>query len=366
MLYDYCAQSNVPYKKTGKLVIAQGHQRAYIESLHEKAKKLQWPPHSSAGKPDSPVAPTFLISGDEARDMEPDLSKDIVAALYSPETGIVDSHSLMESLHKDISDSENGNAAVVLSTKVVRIDPYAPSTQVTGSIDMPGVEEGWVVQTVTGESDESDTLLARHVINTSGLSANLMLNSLLPLEDRIAMYFARGSYASYRGPGVSNISRLLYPVPDDSSKEGHSFQSLGTHLTIDMEGNIKFGPDLEWLDAPKSDEANSDFWERHLVPNDQRIADMHREVTRYLPGVQLEGMQPDYAGIRPKLVAPPHGKFHDFAFRTDYPSTFLKTLTKKERAAPMITLLGIESPGLTSSLAIAELVVDDMLQGGRK
>jgi 2-hydroxyglutarate dehydrogenase len=164
---------------------------------------------------------------------------------------------------------------------------------------------------------------------------------------------------------VKNVSHLIYPVPDESSKEGHSFQSLGTHLTMDLNGNIRFGPDLEWISVPEGDNVSPDFWEQHLVANEIRVAEMHREVQRYLPGVQLEGMQPDYAGIRPKLTAPPRGKFHDFVFRTDFPSAFSRTFAKREGQNPMITLLGIESPGLTSSLAIAELVVDDMLASGQ-
>jgi 2-hydroxyglutarate dehydrogenase len=198
MLYDYCAKSNVPHKKTGKLVVTQSHQRAYIESLHNKAQHLKWPPHSSPPDGNTPVAPTFLISGDKAREMEPDLSKDIVAAMWSPETGIVDSHTLMESLHKDIMESGDGNASVVLSTKVVRVDPYESSRQAAGSADMDTSEGGWVVQTVTGDSEESDSFLVRTLINTSGLSGNLVLNSLLPIEDRIPMYFARGSVSTSR------------------------------------------------------------------------------------------------------------------------------------------------------------------------
>jgi 2-hydroxyglutarate dehydrogenase len=231
MLYDYCSQNNVAHKKTGKLVVAQAHQRAYIESLHSKAQSLRWPPHSASHDPNAPVAPTFLISGDEARKMEPDLSPSIVAALWSPETGIVDSHGLMESLHRDIDESEN--SSVVLGTSVVRVDPYEKANGAP-DLDASSPEDGWVVQTVTGEAEESDSLLARTLINTSGLSGNLILNSLLPQEERIPMYFARGSYASYRGQGVKNVQRLIYPVPDESSKEGHSFQSLGTHLTVDM------------------------------------------------------------------------------------------------------------------------------------
>ena len=215
---------------------------------------MRWP--SKYGKnhpatpdePDvNPAVPTQLISGDDARQLEPNLSPDIVAALLSHKTGILDSHSFMESLERDIHNSASGET--VYSTAVVRVDP-----------DPAG--KGWVVQTVTGDphasgvggssssdSDSppaSDVLFTRNLINASGLAGNLVLNSRLPLQDRIPMYFARGSYASYKGPGVSSVSRLIYPCPD-AGKTGHAFQSLGTHLTLDMDSNIRFGPDLQWI-----------------------------------------------------------------------------------------------------------------------
>lgn len=350
LLYDYCSSNNVPFKKIGKLVVGRKDQREYIENLHRKAQSLPWPVHSPEAHDESP-APTKVISGEEAREMEPDLSKDIACVVWSPETGIIDSRTLMETLEKDITDSSSGE--LVYGTRVVRVDAHP---------------EGWVVQLVTGDSSDSEAILARTLINSSGLSGALVINSLLPSEDRIPMYYARGSYASYNGPGVGNVKRLLYPVPDNTGKEGHAFQSLGTHLTLDMNGKIRFGPDLEWIDAPEPSqdgEIDTDFWAKHLVPDDSLLDAMHGAVARYLPGVSREGMQPDYAGFRPKLVAPPNGGFNDFVIRIDFPSQFLKDQggTRKGRGNPMITLLGIESPGLTSSLAIAELVVDDILGG---
>jgi len=109
---------------------------------------------------------------------------------------------------------------------------------------------------------------------------------------------------------------------------------------------------LEWISPPENGEADPDFWRSHLVPNDLRLGEMHEAVMDYLPGVRLEGMQPDYVGIRPKLV-PPSGGFQDFVFRADFPND--------NRRGAMINLLGIESPGLTASLAIAEYVVEDIL-----
>jgi len=168
------------------------------------------------------------------------------------------------------------------------------------------------------------------------------------------MYYARGSYGSYHGAGVSHISHLIYPCPETRGT-AHGFHSLGTHLTLDLHGKIKFGPDLEWISPPNTEipgDELPDFWARYLVPDDTRLRDMYEAVRNYLPGVVQEGFEPDYVGIRPKIVGPEHG-FQDFVFRQDYPS--------QDSRNPMISLLNIESPGLTSSLAIAEYVVEDML-----
>jgi len=358
LLYDRCIKHSIPFRKTGKLVVARKHQQGYIEDLHRKATKLRWPMHSPPCQSADPVLPTELITGEQARDLEPDLSSDIVAALWCPETGILDSHSLMESLEKDIIESESGE--LVYSTRVVRVDPHKHPSQPSGS-DAAG--DGWVVQTVTGDSEEGDAILARTLINASGLSGPLILNSLLPENSRIPMYYARGSYASYNGPGVSRISRLIYPCPD-TVKSSYAFQSLGTHLTLDMQGRVRFGPDIEWIAPSNNDqdralEVDIDFWAKHLIPDDSKLTQMHKAVADYLPAVTLEGMQPDYVGIRPKLVGPLDG-FQDFVIRTDHLNEFGGG---GEKQGPMISLLGIESPGLTSCLAIAEMVVEDILAG---
>ncbi|KAG0699876.1 pyridine nucleotide disulfide oxidoreductase-like protein [Suillus ampliporus] len=349
LMYERCNKYNIPFRKTGKLVVAHEHQRAYVEGLFEKARRLSWPKHSPPHRAEDQVLPVSLISGVQARELEPDLSPDITAALWSPETGIVDSHSFMESLEKDISESEGGE--LVFSTQVVRVDPYK-SEESSGH----NSEEGWVVQTVTENAEQGDALLARTLINASGLSANLIPNSLLPEASRIPMFFGRGSYAAYSGPGISQISRLIYPCPETGPNK-HAFQSLGTHLTLDLQGKVRFGPDLEWISPPSdasefdSNEENVNFWRQHLVPSDSRLEEMYRAVTEYLPRVSFEGFRPDYVGVRPKLVL---SGFQDFAIRKDYADGSGRGL--------MVSLMGIESPGLTSSLAIAEHVVDDVIE----
>lgn len=349
LMYKRCKTYNVPHEQVGKLVVAKEFQRDYICKLHAKSLKL-------GNKEDgSPILPTVLLSNDAVRQMEPDLSKHIIAALWCPMTGIIDSHSFMESLEKDIIDSENGE--LVYSTRVVRVDASVRSL-VAATPDLVSPEDGWVVQVVTGDAEEGDALLARTVINSSGLSSSLILNALLPDDCQIPMYYARGSYASYHGPGVGSVKRLIYPCPD-TGPNAHGFQSLGTHLTLDLRGKVRFGPDIEWIEPPPEPihdrlEDEADFWMKHLAPDESRLPEMYEAVIDYLPNIELAGLQPDYCGVRPKLV-PPWGGFQDFLFRSDFP-----TGTRKGRN-PMLSLLNIESPGLTSSLAIAEHVVENIL-----
>ncbi|KAF5387786.1 hypothetical protein D9615_000042 [Tricholomella constricta] len=361
LIYERCKAHHIPFRKCGKLVVARADQRPYIENLHRKSLNLAWPPHSTHAEGQL-VLPTTLLSAQAARALEPDLSKDIAAALWCPETGILDSHSFMESLEKDVIDSEGGN--LVYSTRAVRIDPYERPNRAAGVPGMDVLEDGWVVQTVTGDAEEGDAMLARTLINASGLSSALILNSILSESDRIPLYYARGSYASYHGAGIRNVSHLIYPCPELGGNE-HAFHSLGTHLTLDLQGKVRFGPDIEWIEPPSKDDCeDADFWAEHLRPDESRLAEMHQAVIRYLPGVRLEGMQPDYCGMRPKLVPPREG-FQDFIFRSDYSAPELEK-GKSVGAGAMISLLGIESPGLTSSLAIAEYVVEDMLRAGEE
>ena len=184
-LYDRRQEYAVSFKKTGKLVVAHRHQRDYIKKPHGKSKRLRPPPLPRL------AVTTRLIDGEEAREMEPSLSPSITAALWSPETGIVDSHALMQSLEKDILDSPDSKLAY--STRVVRVDPE---------------KNGLTVQTATARCDQSDSVLARVLINTSGLSANLILNSFLPWEKRVP----KGPYApstTVKTPGEFPISCIL-------------------------------------------------------------------------------------------------------------------------------------------------------------
>jgi len=355
LLYQRCKDHGVPFRQTGKLVVAKEDQLPYIENLFHKSSQLQWPKYLQELAAQGPSLPTELISGDQAREMEPDLSAGIAGALWVPATGIVDSHALMQGLEQEILQSDNGQIAC--ATRLVRLDPYDPSKRPADIPDTEPVESGWVLQLKTGDTEETDSIMARTVINAAGLSSTFVLNSLLPQDKRITMYFAKGSYASYRGPGTEKVSHLIYPCPEAGPNQ-HAFQSLGTHLTLDLDGKIRFGPDLQWISPPDvlaaEPEDDVDFWMAHLTPDEGQLPEMHRAVQSYLSGVTLAGLRPDYCGIRPKLV-PPGGGFQDFIFRVDHPT---KTLSDFR---PMVSLLGVESPGLTASLAIAEHVVTQVL-----
>lgn len=355
MLYSYCAEHDIPYRRIGKLVVGREEQREYLTKLHAKAQALRAPPHWNHST-DPQVLPTEMLSGDAARERVPELARDITSALWSPSTGIVDSAALLRSLEKDVEDA---GGAIAYATRAVRIDaaqPAANSPPGSGPGTGTGPGTGWVVQTVTsaeGSDSKADATLARVLINAAGLGATSVLNEVLPPSRRVPLYFARGAYASYRGPGARTIRHLVYPAAEASASKDSSFQSLGTHLTLDIAGNVRFGPDIDWLSAPDNAKRDEEVWEPHLSPDEGRALSMYPAVLRYLPGVKREGFQPDYVGIRPKLV-PPGAPFQDFVVRTDYSD-------ESGGRAPMISLLGIESPGLTSSLALAEMVVDDML-----
>ncbi|KAF8665796.1 hypothetical protein AX16_000241 [Volvariella volvacea WC 439] len=352
LLYERCKAHNIPHRRTGKLVVASGlDQQAYIENLHSKSFKLQWPPYSDAAGVGFNALQTQLLSGDEAREMVPNLSPNITGALWCPQTGILDSHAYMESLEKDII---NSGGDLAYATRVVRLDRYKPSASAGESTGLK--DDGWVVQVVTGEESEGTSLLSRTLINAAGLSGTFLLNSTLPKSAWLPIYYARGSYASYHGPGASNISHLIYPCPRLGS-DTHAFQSLGTHLTLDLQGKVRFGPDIEWINAPEvskfGHEELANFWVKYLIPDESRLKEMHVAITNYLPDVTLEGLEPDYVGIRPKLV-PPTGGFQDFVLRTEYSNP-------ESQTGLMINLLGIESPGLTASLAVAEMVVEELI-----
>lgn len=289
-LYAYCDAKGIAYRRCGKLVVATSDQQ--IPRLAAILSQAQ-----SNG-----CTEVSWLEGKSARAMEPALS--CVAALSSPNTGIIDTHAYMLALQ---GDAESAGAVFAMDSKVV-------SGQMT--------DAGVVVQVKTGDGEETE-LEASTLVNCGGLWAPRLANMLEGL-DQSSMpeaYFAKGNY--YSLAGKAPFSHLIYPVPEPGG--------LGVHLTLDMGGQARFGPDVEWLSPPQEDIDYS--------VDPARAAAFYREIRAYWPDLGNHALQPAYSGVRPKIT-PPGTPAADFLFASHGSPHYLG-------------LYGIESPGLTTSLAIA-------------
>lgn len=304
LLYALCAAHGVPHRRTGKWIVAQTDaQRAALQAIHDFCVN-------------EVRVPVRWVGAEEAARREPAV-RALRGVLESPTTGIVDSHALMMCL---LGRFEEAGGTLALGSSVEGVTPL-------GGRDGRG---GWELRVRDAATGEVSTVTAETVVNSAGLGAVDVHNMVVPPEQRREMFYAKGNYFSY-GAASPKVSTLVYPAPEP----GHG--GLGTHLTLDLGGRIKFGPDVEWVDSPDD-----------LAVNESRRAQTVEEVKKYLPGLDETQLQPDYAGIRPKLGkqgAVAQGKgFVDFVIQ------------KEEGYHGWINLLNIESPGLTSSLAIAEKV----------
>ncbi len=291
-LYAYCRDHDVPHRNCGKLIVA---------TRAEEVDKLQ---SIKARAEANGVGDMRLLSGQAACALEPAL--DCQAALLSPSTGIVDSHALMLSLR---GEAEAAGGAFAF---------HAPLLQ--ARVQGEGIEID-----VGGEAPMS--LQCRLLINAAGLAATMVARRIdgMPIELIPPAYLAKGNYfsCSARSP----FSHLIYPVPEPGG--------LGVHLTLDLAGQAKFGPDVEWIDS-------IDY-----VVDPERANRFYPAIRRYWPGLPDDALIPGYAGIRPKIV-PPAVAVQDFMIQG----------SREHGVAGLINLFGIESPGLTSCLAIADYVAD--------
>lgn len=296
LLYALCSSHGVPHAACGKLVVATAtEQHAALEQLAHRAAA-------------SGVAVQAWTAA-QARALEPELV--CTAALWSPSTGIVDSHALMLALQGDL---ERASGMLALCSEVVsaRFEPQRPA----------------LVQVRSAEGEfEIDAGL---VINAAGLQACHVarrFEGLSPCWIPTPSY-AKGSYFTLSGKPP--FRHLIYPVPVDAW--------LGVHVTLDLAGQVKFGPDLEWLDTP--DPLTIDYAvDATLAPA------FEASIRRYWPGLRQGALQPGYSGVRPKIYGPGETAPD---FRIDGPA---------QHGLPgLVNLFGIESPGLTASLAIAEFV----------
>lgn len=298
-MYDLCSKQGIPHRNTKKWIIAQDEQQmGELHKIHEFA--------SSIG------VPTTFLSREDITRREPDVRAE-AGVLESESTGIVDSHSLMTFLEGDFSD-RGGDCA--FNTAVTRIE----------SIDCG--KSGYTIYTANAEGSE-DSVQVETLINSAGLFACAINNMILPKDRHRTPYYAKGSYYSYSASNPKPKT-LLYPAPVPG------FAGLGTHLTLDLTGRVRFGPDVEWVDDPHD-----------LQPNPRRLEEAIDLIQTYLPSVQRDAIDLDYCGIRPKIgkTGATAGKnFQDF-------------IIQEEEGFPgFVNLLAIESPGLTSCLAIGDMV----------
>ncbi|MFN4282063.1 MAG: NAD(P)/FAD-dependent oxidoreductase [Alphaproteobacteria bacterium] len=294
-LFDYCASHNVAHRRCGKLIVATDEaQMAALEGLRQKA-------HANG------AAEVHWIEAAEAKAMEPALS--CVGALHSPMTGIIDSHGLMLAYQ---GEAEARGAMIAFNSPV------------TGG----AVVEGGILLNVGGDSPMR--LNCRIVVNSAGLTAPMLARKIAGLapETVPANYYCKGNYFTLarRSP----FSRLIYPAPETAG--------LGVHLTLDMAGQAKFGPDVEWLDCRDGDPLD-------YVVNPRRGDSFYAAIRTYWPGLPDGALQPGYSGIRPKVQSPTDKAQADFIVQGP----------EAHGVPGLINLYGIESPGLTSSLALADL-----------
>ena len=289
MLYAYCIERNVPHRRCGKLLVATSPgQLSSLESIQARAQSngvldLRW------------------LGRHEAQAMEPAL--ECVAALFSPSTGIVDSHALMLALQGDL---EHAGGLVALNS------PLALAECAQDAINL--------------EAFDGTRLRARTVVNAAGLHAPALARRFAGLGvDHVPhARCAKGSYFTLSGKAP--FSRLIYPVPEAAG--------LGVHLTLDLGGQAKFGPDVQWVDSPDD-----------LLVDPARGDAFYAEVRKYWPALRDGALAPGYAGMRPKIHGP------------DEPAADFVIQGPSVHGIPgLVNLFGIESPGLTSSLAIAEHV----------
>jgi L-2-hydroxyglutarate oxidase LhgO len=289
-LYRYCGEHGIPHRNCGKLIVA---------TTPKETEKLQ---SIRAHAATNGVDDMQLLDGEAARALEPALNCD--AALLSPSTGIIDSHAYMLALQ---GDAEEAGTAFAFHTPLKRARAAAGRIEIEAGGDAPMALE------------------CNLLVNAAGLGAPAVARGIegMPIELIPSAYLAKGNYfsCSVRAP----FSRLIYPVPEPGG--------LGVHLTLDMAGQARFGPDVEWVES-------IDY-----AVDPARAERFYPAIRRYWPTLPDGALMPSYSGIRPKIV-PPAVATQDFLIQGP----------RDHGVAGLINLFGIESPGLTSSLAIADHV----------
>lgn len=288
MLYEIAVKNNIPHKRTGKLIVAvKKEEDEDLERLYANGRG-------------NGVTSLKLISKKNISNMEPNVQA--LAALYSPDTGIISVHDLMNYF---LVKALNSKAHIVYQTKVVGIEK----------------ESGYYRIFSQNEKRESFEFPSAVVINAAGLESDIIANMT---GGNYHLHYCKGDYCSISGVKPGIVQRLIYPVP----VKRHV--GLGVHLTLDLNGRFKLGPDTTYIDRKE---------DYQVAPEKAQL--FYESASKFLPFLKKENVHPDMSGIRPKLQGP-DDDFRDFVIKEDSPG--------------FINLVGIESPGMTSSPAIAQLV----------
>ena len=308
LLYAYCAERGLPYQQCGKLIVATD------ASQMEKLAKIEAQAAANG-------VPVQRLSSAQAKAIEPEL--ECLAALRSPTTGIVSAHDLMTALQGDL---ENAGGMVALATQVESVRFFKGHEALSGVLIAQSAMK-------SGANAEQIELEFHHLINATGLYAPLLARRFegLQSEHIPPAHFAKGNY--YSLAGKAPFKHLIYPIPEAAG--------LGVHLTLDLGGQAKFGPDVQWLEGIDS----PDHIDYSVDP--RRADGFYAEVRKYWPGLRDGQLTPSYSGVRPKITAP-HEAAADFVIQGQ--------ATHGVRG--LVNLFGIESPGLTSCMAIGEEVAE--------
>lgn len=292
-LYDYCDLKKIPYNRCGKLIVATSDAEAEVLArIMARAEQ-------------NGVEAMAWMTPEQVTEIEPEIR--CVTALFSGETGVIDSHAYMLALQGDLEDA---GGVIAFGARVVRSQ----------------VVPGGVTLTVRMDDGEETEILARQLITNAGLHAQTLLETMegFPVSQRPVLRYAKGNY--FACSATSPFKRLIYPAPEPGG--------LGVHVTFDLGGQLRFGPDVEWVET------------LDYAVDPDRSQSFYAAIRKYWPGLPDNSIHPAYSGIRPKLM------------NMGEPADFVIQGPAQHGVPGLVNMLGIESPGLTASLSLASSARD--------
>jgi L-2-hydroxyglutarate oxidase LhgO len=296
LLYEYCRKYDVPFNNCGKLIVATSKEEiAIIEGIRQTAIK-------------NGVDDLQFLGKEQIAELEPNIFA--LKALFSPSTGIIDSHSLMKRYE---TNAVNNGCQIVYGSEVTGISR---------------IKNGYKID-LSDADKKIYSFTSGSIINSAGLTSDKVSEMVGIKDDTLKILFCKGEYFRINPPKNKLITRLVYPVPHKN------MEGIGIHVTIDMGGGVKLGPDVKYLE--------SNIYDYKLTLSKQEA--FYKSAKKFLPFLEFDDIAPEMAGIRPKIQKPGE-PLRDFYI-----------MEESDRGYPgFINLIGMESPGLTSSIAIAKYV----------